>query len=110
MENRFHSLHFVAAFGHFYFFSGRGLIEYDYTQDKLHTVGPLPTEDWCQSVMFAVVVSNNIFVIKEESNGRHQSFYMLSPSIDTGETIKLMEISRPSGFQGYAMGAVTLEF
>ncbi|XP_057817986.1 F-box/kelch-repeat protein At1g15670 [Cryptomeria japonica] len=106
-ENRFKSWHYVSAFGRFYCLSGRGLIEYDYSQDKLHFLGSLPTEDWARLIDFAVVIRNKIFVHRDMILA--QDFCMLEPPSETGGTFKLTGIEALLGFQGFAMYAATLD-
>ncbi|GLJ13827.1 hypothetical protein SUGI_0220840 [Cryptomeria japonica] len=107
MDDRFNSWRYVSAFGRFYCLSGKGLVEYDYSQDKLQFLGSLPTEDWARFINFAVVVGNKIFVCREMIQG--QEFCMLEPPSERGGTFKLIGIETPLGFQGFAIHAATLD-
>ncbi|GLJ13388.1 hypothetical protein SUGI_0211230 [Cryptomeria japonica] len=98
-------------------YSKSGLIEYDYSQDKLNIVGTFPRKDWGGFTDFAVFVSNKIFVgIRDpfEAEGfymfapQDQGFYTLDPPSETGGTFKLIDIERPWGLQGRAICAATL--
>ncbi|GLJ13379.1 hypothetical protein SUGI_0210980 [Cryptomeria japonica] len=105
LENRFNSMHFLSVFGRFHCLSSRGLIEYDYSLDKLHIVGPLPTED-CERINFAVVVGHKIILNKWDPI-EIESFYMLAPPNETGGEIKWVAIEKLSGLQGSAIHAAT---
>ncbi|GLJ13825.1 hypothetical protein SUGI_0220810 [Cryptomeria japonica] len=109
MENRFDSWCYVCVFGRFYCFSGRGLIEYDYGQDNLDFLGPLPTEDWARSIDFAVVVGNKIFVSKWNTiQGQH--FCMVEPPNEIGGTFKLIDtLAASSDLKGSTIHAATLD-
>ncbi|GLJ13574.1 hypothetical protein SUGI_0215640 [Cryptomeria japonica] len=108
MENRFVSMLFVSGFERLHCFSIRELIAYDYSQDKLNIVGTFPIEDWGQLVNLGVVVSNKIFVRKCDPI-QGQGFYMLEPPSESGGTVKLIGIDRPSGLQGFTISAATLD-
>ncbi|GLJ13697.1 hypothetical protein SUGI_0218420 [Cryptomeria japonica] len=108
MENSFDTPHFVSGFGRFYCLSGSGLIEYDYKQDKLHIVGPVPTEGWCRFTHCAVV-GNKIFVSKQDHTIEGRCFYMLTPPSETRGTVEVIRIKRSSGLQDELTGAATLD-
>ncbi|GLJ13573.1 hypothetical protein SUGI_0215620 [Cryptomeria japonica] len=108
MENRFDSTLFVSGFGRLHCLSDRELIEYDYSQDKLNIVGTIPIEDWGQLVNLCLVVSNKILVGKWHPI-QGQYFYMLEPPSESAGTVKVIRIDRPSGLQGFAISAATLD-
>ncbi|GLJ13372.1 hypothetical protein SUGI_0210820 [Cryptomeria japonica] len=108
IENRFNSVS-VCLFDRLYCFSGMGLIEYDYRQDKWNIVETFPTEDW-HFIVFAVVVRHNIFIcILDRIRG--QTFYMLRPPSERGGggAFKWTAIEKPLGLQGSAIHAATLD-
>ncbi|GLJ13389.1 hypothetical protein SUGI_0211240 [Cryptomeria japonica] len=109
--NRFKGWHrFISAFGRLYGLSVRGLIEYDYSQDKLSIVGTFPELNWGRSIDFAVLISNKIFVgISGFDTFAPQRFFILEPPSETGGTLKLIGIERPSSLQGSAICAATLD-
>ncbi|GLJ13355.1 hypothetical protein SUGI_0210610 [Cryptomeria japonica] len=112
MENRFRSVSmcFVSAFERLYCFSGMGLIEYDYTQDKLNIVETFPTEDWHVTIIFTVVVGHNIFVCSRDRI-EGQKFWLLRPPSErgVGGAFKWIGIERPLSYQSWATNAATLD-
>ncbi|GLJ42518.1 hypothetical protein SUGI_0881430 [Cryptomeria japonica] len=107
LENRFNGVCFLSVFGRFYSLCDRGVIEYDYSQDKLHIVGPHPMEEW-KRIIFATQVGHNIFVSSLD-HIQGQTFCMLAPPSETGGAFKWIGIERPSGLQGCAIGAATVD-
>ncbi|XP_057872335.2 F-box/kelch-repeat protein At1g80440 [Cryptomeria japonica] len=106
LENRLNSMHFLSVFGRLHCLSAGGLIEYDYSRDKLHIVGPLPTEDFERLIEFATVVGHKIFLSKWDPI-EGEGFYMLTPPSETGGAIKWIAIGRPSGLQDFVICAAT---
>ncbi|GLJ13354.1 hypothetical protein SUGI_0210600 [Cryptomeria japonica] len=113
MEDRFNSVSavcFVSAFERLYCFSAMGLIEYEYTQDKLNIVETFPTGDWHETIIFTVVIGHNIFICRWD-HIEGQTFWLLRPPSERGGggAFKWTGIERPLSFQSCAINAATLD-
>ncbi|GLJ15560.1 hypothetical protein SUGI_0255620 [Cryptomeria japonica] len=130
MVNEFGRVCPLSAYGRLFCLSGRGLIEYDYSEDKMHFRGPGPSfMEERSRINFAIEVGHNIFVSSLNRFLFHnfatevghnnfmrsldlfhcQKFCKLAPPSETGGAFKWIGIERPSGLQGMAVGAATLD-
>ncbi|GLJ10537.1 hypothetical protein SUGI_0130020 [Cryptomeria japonica] len=108
VENRFNRVCFLSAFGRLYCLSVRQLIEYDYSQDKFHIVGPHSME-WWEPLLFAAEVGHNIFVGSMDYDS-DQTFFTLTPPSETGGAFKRIGIEIPSGLRNsFFIRAATLD-
>ncbi|GLJ15562.1 hypothetical protein SUGI_0255680 [Cryptomeria japonica] len=108
MVNEYGRMCLLSAFGGLFCLSCKGLIEYDYSQDKLHLRGPGPKFMEWGPINFATEVGHNIFVSSLDFI-HYQTFCKLAPPSETGGAFKWIGIERPSGLQGTAIRAAALD-